>query len=341
MPTPNSFVWATALAKKETTFGGGFATDPVYVDWLAGLAADFVQEEWTYSDNDAEINGAMGAPTEHTLEQKAGTLQREVICSAEALTSFLAWALGNLTTTGSADPWTHTIKWATPCAVNPPSFSFIELLSCAGATNTYWKYKGATVNSVAIELSSKGYIRMTVNIRTDGSETASVAFVPPTTVATVRRLLGNMATIKYGPAGTETLANIRNIKFTIDLGLIIPPDISASTLVPQYQYGANKPTLEVEFTVQGDKGHLVYGYAQNSTKCILNMTIDAGVTPIRSVQLTMSQTICTAVVKPSGPETQITVTVMGEANATDGTATNPAPAKFVCKTGQATYLVAA
>jgi|SRR5215471_7973693 len=341
MPTPNSFMWATALTKKETTFGGGFATDPVYADWLVGLAADFVQEDWTYSDNNAEINGSVGAPTEHTLEMKQGALQRELITSPEGLTAFLAWALGQVTTVGASDPYTHTIKWATPCAVNPPSFSFIELLNCAGSTATYFKYKGATVESIAVELSSKGYIKTTVNIKTDGSETADATFTPPTSPVTVKRLLGNMATIKYGPAGTETVANIRNIKFTINLALIIPPDISANVLVPQFQYGADHPTIEVEFTVQGDKSHVIYGYATSGSKQILNITIDAGVTPSRSVQLTMSQTICTALVKAAGPETQLTVKVMAESNATDGTATNPAPAKFTCKNGNPSYLTAA
>lgn len=341
MPTPKSFEWATALAKKETTFGGGFATDPVYADWLVGRAADFVQEAWTYADNADEINGSVGAPTEHTLEMREGSLQRELVCSVEALTAFLAWALGVVTSSGSADPWTHTIKFPTPCSTNPPSFSFIELLSCAGFTGTFFKYKGATVESIAVDISSKGYIKLTVSIKTDGSETADASFTAPTTPTTVRKLLGNMATLKYGPGGTETIAAIRDIKFTLNLGLVVPPDISVSTTVAQFQYGPGNPSIDVEFTAQGDKSHLVYGYATGKTACILNLTIDAGVTPLRSVQLTMSQTICTATVKPSGNETQITCKVLGEANATDGTAANPRPAQFVCKNGTAAYLVAA
>lgn len=341
MPTPKSFVWATAFPKKETTFGGGYATTPVYTDWPAGLAADFAQEEWTYSDNSSEITGAVGAPTEHTLEQKQATLSREFNCSVEVLTGFLAWALGTVTTTGSADPWTHTIKFPLPCTTNPPSFSFIELLSCAGFTATIWQYKGCTVDSIAVELSSKGYIKLTVNVKTDGSETAQTAFTAPTSQLTVRRLLGSMATLKYGPLGTETLTGVRNIKFNIDLGLAIPPDISANTTVAQFIYGDNKPTIDVEFTIAGDKSHVLYGYAQAKTVCKLDLLIDAGVSPARSVELTMAQTICTATVKPSGSENQITVKILEEANATDGTAANPRPATFVCKTGVTAYLVAA
>jgi len=341
MPTPKSFIWATAFAKKETTFGAGFATTPVYTDWPAGLAADFVQQEQTFSDNSSEITGAVGAPTEHTLEQKSGSLQREFNCSVEVLTAMLVWALGTVTTTGAGDPWTHSVKFPLPCTTNPPSFSFIELLSCAGFTATFWQYKGATVESIAVDLSSKGYIKLTVTIKTNGNETAQAAFTAPASQLTVRRLLGSMATLKYGPAGTETLTGIRNVKFTINLGLTIPPDISSSVLVAEFQYGAANPSIDVEFTVSGDKSHVVYGYAQAKTACKLELLIDASVSPARSVKLRMEQTICTATVKPSGSEHQLTVKVMAEANATDGTAGNPRPATFTCINGVTSYLTAA
>lgn len=343
MPTPKSFVFATAFAKKETAFGGGFATTPVYTDWPAGLAADFVQQDRQFSDNSNEITGAVGAPTEHTLEQESGTLQREFNCSVEVLTWLLALAFGNVTTSGAGDPWTHTIKWADPCTTEPPSTSFIELLSCVGFTDTFKQYKGATVDSISIDLASKGYIKLSVTIKTNGSETAQPAFVVPVSQAVVKRLLGSAAVLKYGVAGTEVITDVRNIKFTIGLGLTIPPDISASTLVPKYQYGEGKPSIEVEFVAQGDKSHPVYVFAAATppTVCKLDLLIDPVVTPARSVQLLMSQTICKATVTPSGTETRITVKVIPQANATDGTATNPKPARFICKNGTAAYLVAA
>lgn len=313
-----------------------------YNEWLAGNNADFVTVEPTYIDNMTEIRGQVGAPTEHILQQKEGSLSREFYFSPEAFTSFLARALGTVATTGSADPWTHTVSFPLPCTINPPSFSFIELLNCAGFTATFYKYKGATVESIAVELSDKGFIKLTVNIKTDGSETAEPTLTVPTSALVTRKLLGNMAVLKYGPLGTETLTGIRNVKFTISLGLVIPPSISTATTVEEYQYGEGKPSLDgVEFTIKGDKSHVIYSYHIAKTACILNLLIDAGVSPARSVQLICSQTICKASVKPQGSEHQLTVSVMPESNATDGSAANPRPARFICKTGVAAYLVGA
>lgn len=333
MPTPRAFEWAFGLASKETTFGTA-QSDGSMIDWLSVTEADFAQLDVTYRTDENEINGFVGV-TEHQEESRQAKVARKANASVE----FIAWAIamffGNVTASGSTPNYTHTAKWRSICTVNGPSFSFVEGLICTGATGTYWLYKGCVINQITIEVNGKGAVVLTLDIWTDGTETAKTTFTFPTAVNSVNKLIGSMLTLKCGAAGTEDLSSLtRNYKVTLNAGIVIPPSISASTAIAEYQFGGNAPTMDVEFTIKADKSHAIYTAYQNKTAQILDALLQFNSN--RSIRLHCSQGIVMATEKPQGNETQLTVKYVAEHNATDSGA-----GVWTLKTGVSSYLNAA
>lgn len=333
MASPRAYEWALGLASKETTFATPQA-DGSLTDWLAVTGPDFVDLNIGYRTNADEINGYVG-PTESQEESRKASLSRNMQGSVDAIAWAIAMMLGNVTVAGTTPNYTHTAKWRGICTVNPPSFTFIEGLVCvSGSTGTYWLYKGAVVNQLTIDVSGKGFVKFSITVETDGSETAKVAFVWPVAVTAVNKLIGSMLTLKCGVAGTENLTTLaRSMKITMNAGITEPPTIG-NVNVTEFQYGPQAPSLDVEFTIKGDKSHALYAAYQAKTNQIFDALLEFNAN--RSIRLHCTQGIVNATVKGSGNETQLTVKYMAEHNATD-----VGPGVWTLKTGVAVYGVAA
>jgi len=299
-------------------------------DWYKIKEADFSQLETIFESDEDEINGFLGA-TDYTVQERKGTVARKAKASVELITWALGMMLGNVTTAGASSNYSSTIKWRNVCAVNPPSFSFIEGEDCAGQTATFWLYKGVVINTLTLEFAGKGPGALTLALMHDGSETAQPSTVFPVAGSAylVNKLYGFQLNTKLGPLGTEDITPLlRSWKMTISSGIVEPPGMTSGVLVPEYQYGAKNPKIDIEITLKANKAHAIYGYYQASTptevKHISTLTVNLN----RSIQLTQTKAIVTATTKPSGNEVQLDLKVMEKHNATDG-----GPGAFVCKSG--------
>lgn len=335
MPTARSLRLALGLTKKETTFGGGYTTDATALtDMIKAQDIDFAKVETTYRDDLDELN-SYGGPTEFEVEKKAGTLSRKFRVRLEWFAAFLVWLLGRLTTSGSG-PYTHTLKWTQICTLNPVSFAMIEGQDCAGATGTYFGYKGCVVDQASLERTGQGALVGTVTAKHDGSETAKASFVMPTAYTAGNALLGSMDTLKCGPLGTENLTSIlRTWKITINAGIVEPDSSAAGIYVGEYQYGDGKPDLQITFSIKADKSHAVYGYYQNNTTVIFDLLTEKTAAAL-SQKLHCTACKIKAEEVRQGSETRLNVTVMPMWNATDD-----GPGVWTIINGIASYLNAA
>lgn len=335
MPTARSLKLALGLTKKETTFGAGAAVDATFLtDMIKAQEIEFAKVDTDYRDDSDELTGYAG-PTEFEVEKKSGSLGRKFKCRLEWAAGFLIWLLGRVTTSG-AGPYTHTVRWPQICTLNPPSFAMIEGLDCAGATATFFGYKGCVVDQWTLERPNQGAEICSTAIKHDGSETAKASFVFPTTYTTGNALLGTMDTLKCGTAGTENLTSIlRTWKISISAGIAQPEGANSGVFVGEYQYGDGKPDLQIEFSIKADKSHALYGNYKNNDTVIFDLLIEK-----TAAALSMKLHCTTAKVKceevRQGSETRLNVTVMPMWNATDD-----GPGVWTIIDAIATYLNAA
>src|SRR6185369_7573889 len=124
--TTEAYRWAVAQEKKEGAYGTQVADVDIAVGvWLEINDFEPAKVEKEYRTNANRIKGARGK-TLRQLKGRMGTVTRKSDASVEVITWLLALGLGNVTTSGSGDPYTSTIKHPTLCALNPPSTSLIE-----------------------------------------------------------------------------------------------------------------------------------------------------------------------------------------------------------------------
>jgi hypothetical protein len=338
MPTPSAFKWAIGVGKKEAVFGTSITLADL-TDWFKVKEADFADIQTSFETDDDEINGFIGA-TEHIVFERKGMVARKCKGTLELLAWLIHMMLGNNVVSGTTPNFTSTVKWRGICDVNPPSFTFLEVLDCVGSTGTWILYKGCIVESFTLEINGKGPAQLSFNLKTDGSETAQPAAIVPAASYAVNKLFGYMLNVKFGPLGTEDIsALIRSWKMTVTMGSVEPPSITGGVLVVEQQYGAKNPKLDIEFTLKGDKSSAIYGYYSTAgapttiadVKHVASLVVNAN----RSIVLTNSRGKAVVTSKPQGNETQLNVKFEEEHQATD-----LGPGVFVCKTGIATFLTA-
>lgn len=336
--TPRSFLWAIGVGKKEGSFGTSVAVADL-TDWFKVKEADFVDIQTSFETDEDEINGFIGA-TEHTVFERKGMVSRKCKATLELLTFLIHMMQGNNVASGSSPNWTSTVKWRDVCTVNPPSFSFLEALNCAGATGTWLLYKGCIVESFTLEFNGKGPGQLTFALKTDGSETAQPSATLPVSPYVANKLFGYMLNIKFGPIGSEDVsAVVRHWKMTVTMGSVEPPGITGGVLVVEQQFGEKNPKIDIEFTMKGDKSGVMYGYYVTpgtpttiaDVKHVASMVVNSN----RQIVLTNSRGKAVVTNKPQGNETQLTVKFEEEHQSTDS-----GPGVFVCKTGIASFLTA-
>lgn len=343
MGTNRALKAAISLTGCEANFAQAINTVPL-TDMLKWNDFKTAQYQTKYRTDEDEANFA-NAETEHEVEEREGSLSRKLRASVESIASFVTLQLGNVSSSGSNPNYTHIVKDKLVQTLNPKSFAYIEGEDYAGGTGTFTGYKGNVVDQNQIEIDGHGAIMQTVGLKNDGSETDESAFAFPTAsqFTAVNRLLGSMATLQYGPSGgalTDITSLLETCKITLASGITIPKRASGGVYVAEYQFGDKHPKLAISFVIKADKGHDIYkNYNGTSNKAQFSLLLQKSVN--RSLQLVCSQVVLAAKHDYSGQEPTLEVTVMPEANATDGSASAFSAFKWTFKTGAATYLVAA
>jgi hypothetical protein len=336
MPAPTAYKWAISFGK-EATFGVA-ETVAGLTNWFPVKSADLTDIQTSWETDADEITGYRGE-TFHQVFERKGTVSRTAKASLELLTWCIEMMNGNHVDSGTTPNFISTVKWPTTCTMNPPSFSYLEAEDCPGATNTWFLYKGAVLESFSVDFNGKGPGTITMTIKTDGSELAQPSAVLPATAYAATRLFGYMVNTKLGPIGTEDITAImRSWKMTVTMGSVEPPSMAAGVFVAEQQYGLKNPKIDVELVVKADKGHAIYGYynpVDQTTSTTVKHIASIVVNTNRQIVLTNSQAKVVTQIKPSGSEFQGTVKVMEEHNATD-----LGPGVFVCKTGVTAWLAA-
>lgn len=334
MPAVDGFKIVLAIGYKETTYGGDIL-DANMLDLVPVMDVNFFKPQIKYRTDEEELNNYLGA-TEAQQEDRMFSFTIKVQASAEVLTWALAQVTGNVATTGSSDPYTHTIKFPSICTLNGPSFAIMELISCSGATGTYKKYKGCCIDQLTLEMDGKNRPVLTITGKADGTETANPSFSVPAAALTRQKFIGANVALQLGAAGgglTNYSSIYRTAKIVISAGLVIPPNVSNSLYVTEMQYGDKRPKIDFDFSLKCDKSHALYAAADAGTLYQTSLAINPGVTPLRSVTMTQANGYLDADPGRQGREPRMNFKFNELHNATDA-----GPATFVCKTAKAAYL---
>jgi hypothetical protein len=341
--TPRSQVIAFGLGIKEATFGAA-SPDMDLTTWIACNTCEFPERDPKFRDDSKDINGFIG-PTLRQVQSISGKKGWKFEASAESLRWASEMQLGKTTITGSADPYSSTVKWRDVCTIDPPSFSYVHGLNCLGSTGTIYRRKGTVISQQTIEVKGKGPIMQSLNLEDDGSMVADSGFAFPAAATSVATLLGSMCQLQFGAVGSlvnlSTSLRLRSWKATINSQIKNIEVPNSSTFVDEYQYGEEAPTLDVDFAIKGDESSPEFGLFKVDsgapTLCQMIMTIDNGGAPDRLWQLTMTNChILACVPKPAGNEVQLNIK-LGVLNTT----TDAGPGQILCKTGLATSMVSA
>jgi hypothetical protein len=333
--TTEAYKWAVSLVKKQVDF-----TTPIpdadLTKWLELKDAEFTKIEKQRRTNQQYVNGLRGY-SNYQVHTQRGMLRRKFDLSTEVFSWLLHLQLGNLTTSGSVDPYTHTDKHPPICNLYPPAFSLIEGIVCPGLTGTQKLYKGCVVNKQEITINSKLEIDHTVELLTDGSETAKPAFSFPAAPEAVNYLLGGMLTLKLNPyAGSDldVSSQLQQLKISINSNLEPTKAVANGVLVPRYKFKKDSPKMDIEATFSADKSDVIYQYYENETRLRLQGLIDPALTPLRTVNLDVPE--CFIDTCEQGAD-DIEPTLKLKVEGLDVIA-NTGPATWVTKTGVAGYL---
>jgi hypothetical protein len=332
--TTQAFRQAISIPSVEANFGTllGLAS---LTQWIECNEFEPAKIEKQLRTNQNKIDGTRGK-TNRQVVRRMGTIPRKMDASAEIITWLLGLGLGNVVSSGSSDPYTHTIKHPPLCTLYPYSTSLVEGIVCAGLTSGYKSYKGVTLDSITIEGDSAGEVKITWTWKHDGSETTQSSFTWPTTLQTLTYFSGQHCTLKLYPKGGSVLDITNQLlswKLTYNFN-VVPTKVANNGLyVARYKYSKGAPNIGFEFVVSADKSDVIYGYADAETLLTMQHKLDAGTTPARSVQLDMSDIYITA---DEGSD-DIEPTLTCKIDELDVIA-NTGPAIWTCKTGVAAYL---
>jgi len=339
--TPRSQIIAFSRMNKESAFGIPIA-DGNLINWIPCEGPDYPDLGIGYRDDSKVINGFLG-PTLRQIETREGKKAWKFEASAESLGFFTIMQFGKVTMTGSGDPYSAVVKARDVCTINPPSFTYVHGLNCAGATGTYYRRKGAVINTHSVEIKGKGPLMQTIALEDDGSVTADSGFSFPASPDTVQTLLGSMCQLQFGAVGSlvdlSAAKRLRTWKATFNSQIKRIDTPNSAVTVDEFQYGEEAPLVQVEFTIKGDESSPEYALynvpAGSPTLCQMIMTVDAGTVPDRYWQMTQTNChILSCTPKPAGNENQLDIK-LGVLN----TSTDAGPCQFLSKCGQSAYLV--
>lgn len=335
--TIEAYKWAISLAKKEAAFSTQ-VPDVDMTKWLEIKSADFVVRTKDFRTNKGFINGTRGF-TNYATKAAAGSLKRSFDFSPEVFAWLLAMQLGNLSTAGASDPYTHTLKHPSLCTLYPPSFSLVEGIVCAGLTGSQKLYKGCVVNKQELSGTEREPIEHTAEILHDGSETDKGSFSWPASVEAVSYCLNSHAAHKlnlYSAGDTDISSQVLSWKVAIDSQLKPTKSASNSIYVPRYKYGRGAPMIDIELVISADKSDAIHDFweADPPTKLKYQLIIEPGLTPARTVTLVDAECFIQSC-EPG--EDDLEPTLKLKLSSLDVVA-NTGPAVWTAKTGLAAYL---
>lgn len=326
---------AICLNKKESPFGN-VLLDADLVTWIEVNDFEAAKVEKAYRTDAGRINGTRGM-TQRQLKERSGSVPWKVDASPEIITWLLALGHGNITTTGSGDPYTHVIKHPSLCTLYPFSTSMIEGIVCSGLTNGYKQYKGMCVDQITLEGDARGEVKLSFTFKHDGTEVTRSSFPFPTSILPVTYLIGaHLTSFKLYPNGGSVLDlkdRVLSWKITVNFGVVPTKTANSGVYVPKYKYGKGKPEHKIEFVLSGDKSSDEYGYSDADTLMTLDMTLSAGITPARSVNLVQNK--CYIVTEENADDLEPTLNC--KVDEID-VISDSGPAIWTCKTGVAAYL---
>jgi hypothetical protein len=326
---------AVCFPKKESAYGTQIL-DADLATWIESNDFEPAKVEKTYRTDQNRINGTRGM-TQRQLHTRTGMVPGKLDASVEVFTWLLGLGLGNITSSGSADPYTHIIKHPTLCSLYPASTSMVEGIVCAGLTGGYKLYKGMCLDKLTLEGDSRGEVKMTYSFKHDGTETAKGSFTFPTTVFAASYLIGgHLTSFKVYPNGSGALEvkdKILSWKINYDFGVVPTKAANNGVYVPKLKYSKGKPEVKIEFVYSGDKSDVVYGYSDADTLTTIDMTLDTGLVPARSINMLMNR--CYIVAEENADDVEPTLSCkVDEIESIADTG----PAIWTCKTGVAAYL---
>jgi len=327
---------ATALINCEAAFG---VTIPI-----VSLVDIYVQNNFNpakitpaFRTDAGRITGARGV-TNRQRETAEGMLSESLDASTELIVHGLALGYGNATATGSADPWTQTIKHPSVCTSSPKSTSFLQGIECAGLTQGYKSYKGASLSKMVISMKGQGRIELTREWKLDGSEVTQAAATFPASFLSLTYLLSSHLALKLYPNGggaiTISSSRLVSLQIEIDFGLTKRNRAGNSIYVPGWRFAGDKPSIKITFEVEGDKSDVIYGYFENDTLLTAQVVLDPGVVPSRAITMDMAK--CYLIAEEGNDDTDPTLKcTIDEIDVI----ANQGPAIWSAKTGVAAYNV--
>jgi hypothetical protein len=333
--TIEAYAWAVGIAKKEASYGVQVA-DADMSAWLEINDFEPAKIDKLYRTNEKRIKGARGK-TVRQLKGRMGTIPRKSDASVEKIVRLLALGLGNINSSGSSDPYTHTIKHPSLCTLKPPSTSIVEGIICSGLTGGYKLYKGVCVDQITIEGGGgQDEVKLTYTLKHDGSETTKSSFTFPAAVIPLTYLIGAHMTFELGTSGgsfTDITSRVLSWKVTYNFGLQPSKAANSSVYVSSYKYSRGNPKIGVEFEISGDKSSTEWGYSENDTQLKLQLSLISSAS--RSVVALMDQIY----IEAEESADDLEPTLKCKVDELDVIA-DTGPAIWTCKTGTAAYLVA-
>lgn len=330
-----AFRQALSLTKREAAFGVQVA-DADLTTWIEMDEFSPAKVEKAFRTNANRINGVRGK-TQRQIKSRAGMISRKIDASVEQVTSLLTLGSGgNVASSGSADPWTHAIKDPTLCTTYPHSTSLVEGIVCAGLTSGYKLYKGVCLDQWTLEGSGRDEVKLTYNLKHDGSETTNSSFSFPSSLTALTTLLNSHLAFKLYPNGggaIDITDKVLSWKITKNYGVVPTKTANNGIYVPRYKYSKGNPNIAVEFVVSGDKSDAIYGYADAETLLTLQMSLTASAS--RSISVLMNSIYITADEESDDLETTLNCKVDPLDIIADS-----GPDVWTCKTGSPLYLVA-
>ena len=271
--------------------------------WAKGSKAQLIfDEETTYKSDPATINGRVIPFVRESIASKRNLIESvsitadrnrkspskgnldisgeiEVELSDTAFSWLLKHLLGSVTTTGTADPYTHTLKvGALP----------VGLVIEKGFTDIgqYFKFNGCRIAGATFNIPTEGICTATFRIA-GAKETVSTTPYDstPTSYSHVPFTSAMVTPLEGGAA----INNLKEVTISIDNDL----DTDGYTLGS----GGERRELPEGFAiVTGELVYLfedvtLYNKALNLTESSLKITMDRGVTPARSIEILLPEIV--------------------------------------------------
>lgn len=340
-----TFTAGAATAGAGTFTFMGFTTDPLAYNASAAARQAALEALPTIGAGNILVTLSSGTYTHTFQNDLAGLPLPPVTHTTTAAYTGGAPVLTYTQQGSTAGLRAHTVLFPDVCIAQQPGYEFVESLACDGAPETRILYKGCVVSKITIEVSGLGYVNLTIEVITDGTETVLETFTLPTDSADTVDFFTNQVWVAFGDDTSDLLGEdeLASMTITLDFGMTVKDRIKrgGKTQVTLVRYG--DVIVTIEMTVLGDKAHRFHNrfHSQEAgDRTFLNIRFDpeseiGEPEPQETVDMTFSVCLikeCT--LEPDGEEPQLKLSIMPMDNPTDD-----GFGVIVCKTPETAYLI--